>query len=99
MNKSGTQILARELRPEDISLIIEVSDTTLDYDLRTKAGVYCRAGVPQYLVIDVNARLVYVHTLTGRGVYTRETRVPGEAIELLAAPHFALTVDNLLLPA
>jgi Uma2 family endonuclease len=29
-------------------LIVEVSDTTLRYDLRIKAGLYARAGIVEY---------------------------------------------------
>jgi Uma2 family endonuclease len=98
LNKPGGNIPADEPRPEDIALIIEVSDSTLDYDLQTKAAVYGRAGVPQYFVIDVNGREVYVHTNTPSGVYQRVTRKPGDVLTLLHAPHLALTVDYLLLP-
>jgi Uma2 family endonuclease len=98
INKPGTQITTKEPHPEDISLLIEVSDTTLDYDLVTKSGVYARAGVPQYLVIDINGRVVYDHRLTASGTYQRDTRNPGDPVTLIAAPHLPLTVDDLLLP-
>jgi len=54
--------------------------------------------VPQYLVIDINGRVVYDHRLTASGTYQRDTRKPGDALTLLNAPHLALTVDDLLLP-
>ncbi|MBC7807736.1 MAG: Uma2 family endonuclease [Akkermansiaceae bacterium] len=98
LNKPGTQITTKEPYPEDILLLIEVSDTTLDYDLVTKSGVYARAGVSQYLVIDINGRVVYDHRLTASGEYQRDTRVPGDSVTLVAAPNLTLTVDDLLLP-
>lgn len=49
-------------------------------------------------MIDVNNRVIYVHTNTPSGIYQRDTREPGDALTLLNAPHLALTVDDLLLP-
>ena len=35
-------------------------DATLDHDLTTKAELYATAGVPEYWVLDVNARELHV---------------------------------------
>lgn len=37
----------------DALLVIEVADSTLAYDVRTKAPLYARSGVPEYWVIDL----------------------------------------------
>ena len=54
--------------PDDILLIIEVSDTTLRMD-RRKAKVYAAAGIPEYWIIDVVKCQVEVRKLppTTRG--------------------------------
>ena len=44
---------------DDVLLLIEVSDTTLDYDRRTKLRKYARAGVPRYWIIDVQHRAIH----------------------------------------
>jgi Uma2 family endonuclease len=41
--------------PADILLVIEVADTTLDFDLADKRALYADAGIPEYWVIDVQA--------------------------------------------
>lgn len=46
---------------DDVLLLIEVSDTTLDYDRRTKLRKYARAGVPRYWIIDVQHRAIHEH--------------------------------------
>jgi len=33
-------------RPQDLRLVIEVAESTLDFDLLTKARLYARAGIP-----------------------------------------------------
>jgi Uma2 family endonuclease len=40
----------------DCFLIIEVSDTTLAYDVKVKAPLYAKHGVPEYWVIDLNKK-------------------------------------------
>jgi Uma2 family endonuclease len=40
----------------DIYLVVEVADTTLDFDLADKRALYAGAGVAEYWVIDVQAK-------------------------------------------
>jgi Uma2 family endonuclease len=42
-----------------VALIIEVADTSLDFDLEAKAALYATAGVPEYWVADVNAKVIH----------------------------------------
>ena len=43
----------RHPRPDDVFLIIEVSDTTLDYDREEKLPAYGRAGVPEVWIVNL----------------------------------------------
>ena len=40
----------------DALLVIEIADTTLDYDVRVKSPLYARHGVPEYWIFDLPAR-------------------------------------------
>ncbi|MGN6270806.1 MAG: Uma2 family endonuclease [Sphingomonas sp.] len=42
-----------------VRLVIEVSDSTIASDLQFKHRVYAEAGVPEYWVADVNARVIH----------------------------------------
>jgi len=42
-----------------VALVIEVSDTSLDFDLGAKTALYARHGIPEYWVADVNAKLIH----------------------------------------
>ena len=42
-------------------LVAEVSDTTLRTDLGTKALLYARVGIPEYLVLDIAGRQIHRH--------------------------------------
>lgn len=43
----------------DISLVIEISDTSLVFDLGEKLALYKAAGIAEYWVVDLNARVVH----------------------------------------
>jgi Uma2 family endonuclease len=49
----------------DILLVIEVADTTIDYDLGTKVPLYERVGVPEVWVVDREAGQVHVFRQSG----------------------------------
>ena len=52
--------LERLPRGDDLLLIVEISVTTQAHD-RWKAGLYARAGVPEYWLLDVPGRTLTVH--------------------------------------
>jgi Uma2 family endonuclease len=54
---------------KDCLLVIEVSDTTLRWDIGRKASRYALGGVREYWVIDVEGRQVFVHRLRDDGCY------------------------------
>lgn len=46
--------------PLSIALVVEVSDTTLRYDLTVKRDLYARAGIAEYWVIDIQSQRVHL---------------------------------------
>ncbi len=80
-------------KPEDIQLLVEVSDSTLGFDLTRKAALYARAGIPEYWVLDVAARRLIVHREPADGRYSTITADgEAEAVAPLAAPAFEFRV-------
>ena len=75
-------------RPEDLHLVVEIADTTLRFDLTTKAALYARAGIVEYWVWDINGRRLIVHRNPQHGVYSSVVEYSeGESVAPLAAPH------------
>ncbi len=58
---SPASIPTSELRPEDVLLVIEVSETSLGDDLGPKADLYAAHGVQEYWVVDIEREMVLVH--------------------------------------
>ena len=56
--------------PADISLLIEVADTTSEFDLGPKPSLYARAGIEDYWVINLSKKQAVVHRLPVDGKYS-----------------------------
>lgn len=42
--------------PEDVFLVIEISDSTLNFDQTTKLEIYAEAGISHYWIVNLNFR-------------------------------------------
>lgn len=83
----------------DLLLVAEVSDATLRDDLRTKAMLYARAGIPEYWVLDVPSRRLFVHRQPAPEGYAElAAYAEEETLALSAAPESAVRVADLLPP-
>ncbi len=57
-------------RPEDVLLVVEVADSSRQFDLTVKAQLYARAGIAEYWVADITTRRIYVHRDPGSAKYS-----------------------------
>jgi Uma2 family endonuclease len=58
-------------RPDDVLMIIEVSDTTLDYDQEIKIPLYAKAGIPEVWIINLQENTVEIYTTPQTGLYRK----------------------------
>lgn len=56
-------------RGDELLLVVEVADTSVDCDLSRKADIYAAAGVPEYWVLELNQRRLVAHRQPDSGVY------------------------------
>lgn len=87
-----------QAHPATAVLLVEVSDSTLDYDRRRKGVAYARAGVPEYWILNLVERRVEVYRdpTPDRGYQTMLSYGPGESIRPLEAPAARIAVEDLL---
>ncbi|MGB7414682.1 MAG: Uma2 family endonuclease, partial [Thermosynechococcaceae cyanobacterium] len=85
--------------PEEVLLLIEVADSSLKYDLGTKAILYARAEIAKYWVLDVLERQLHVFRQPYQGRYQSETSL-AETLEVtpLAFADVAIAIQDLLPP-
>ena len=80
-------------------LLIEVADTSVEYDRDVKGPLYAAAGIPEYWLIDLNGeRLLAYREPSPEGYRLVRTLRRGEQIAPLAFPDSPLAVTDLLGP-
>jgi len=52
-------------------MIIEVADTSFNYDRTVKAELYAIAGIPHYAVVNTIAETVEYYSIPDKGVYKK----------------------------
>jgi Uma2 family endonuclease len=90
--------------PTSAVLIVEVSDTTLSYDRRHKGGLYARAGVADYWVVNLRRRQLEVYRVPvvaprrpfGHRYSSRIDLLPGATVSPLALPQQTIAIADLL---
>jgi len=73
--------LRRDVLPTTALLVVEVSVSSLRIDREVKAPLYATAEVPEYWIVDVEARRLEVHRDPVDGAY-RDVRALGPADEV-----------------
>jgi Uma2 family endonuclease len=85
-------------RPEapDVLLLIEVSDSSLAFDLGVKLNLYARYGVSEYWVVDVKGRRVVCHREPTPKGYAHTTEYAiGDVLAPQAFPDLKLVVGEI----
>ncbi|MGI8586823.1 MAG: Uma2 family endonuclease [Chloroflexia bacterium] len=84
--------------PPDVMLLIEVSDTTLNYDRNTKLPLYAGAGIPEVWIVNIGGETIEIYTQPTGGAYAPPQIVKrGESFTSPTIPGPALTADDILL--
>ena len=82
---------------DDILLLIEVMDSSAEYDRETKAPLYARAGVSEVWLVDILAGLLEVHREPTSTGYRSVRIVRGaEALAPQALPDLVMTLADIL---
>ena len=68
----------RHAGPKHVHLVIEVSDSTLNYDLKVKSQHYARTGIREYWVVDVDNDMLWIHRGPQRNGSYRSVKKLGE---------------------
>jgi Uma2 family endonuclease len=83
--------------PEDVLLLVEVSDTTLAYDRNVKLPLYARAGIGEVWIVNLPAGTIEQHTDPSDEGYQRvDHKRGGQKLHPAALPDLAPTGDEIL---
>lgn len=83
--------------PSDVLLLIEIADSSFQFDRDVKAGLYARHGVPEVWLQDIEHSALLVHRNSSPEGY-RDVRIfrCGEQVSPLAFPDLVIEVDAIL---
>jgi len=85
--------------PEDVLLLLEVAETSAEYDRKVKIPLYARFGIKEVWLIDLEAETVEVYREPSwEGYQERKVLGRGEVISPTAFPELGLPVDEALGP-
>jgi Uma2 family endonuclease len=77
-------------------LVVEIADSSLEYDLLTKAAIYASHGVREYWAIDAKALVTRIHRDARPNGYPDPFEAgPGNLLEPLNAPLLAVRLTDL----
>ena len=83
--------------PADILLIVEVAESSIDYDREIKARLYAELWVREYWLADLNENLVFSYSAPEDGTYLSLQRCHrGQSITPHMLPDCVIAVDALL---
>lgn len=83
--------------PDDVLLIIEVADTSVDYDRNVKLPLYAEAAIPETWLVNLPEDRIEAHSQSTNGAY-QKVRVArrGESLSTEAIPDLTIRVDDVL---
>ncbi|HEY0799021.1 MAG TPA: Uma2 family endonuclease [Candidatus Baltobacteraceae bacterium] len=86
-------------RPGDVLLLVEVAESSLEFDRTIKLPLYAAAGIPEMWVVDLTARTIEVCARPADGAYVERRLVGADGvIALTAFPDIRLRAVDILGP-
>ena len=80
----------------DVLLVVEVAETSLEYDREEKVPRYAQARIPEVWLIDVDAATVTQYTQPGGTSYrSAQTLARGQVIASHTVPTLQLPLDRI----
>jgi Uma2 family endonuclease len=90
-------LLAPDVNGDSVLLVIEISDSSVSYDLKVKSVVYAAFGVREYWVIDARSLVTTVHRGLNDQGYAEIREIPGvDTITPSASPALATRLADLI---
>ncbi|MCM1984443.1 Uma2 family endonuclease [Lyngbya confervoides] len=84
-------------QPSDVFALIEVSDTTVEFDRTVKVPLYAKDNIVEVWIVDLNAKAVQIYREPSDAGYQQvQTCRRGQAIAFQAFTDIQFTVDQLL---
>lgn len=82
--------------PEDVFLVVEVAETSLEYDRKVKLPLYAHVGIVEVWIVDVGQAALEVYRQPVADKYTETIRLEkGDSISPQAFPDLTIQVEQI----
>ncbi|MGA1283716.1 MAG: Uma2 family endonuclease [Prochlorothrix sp.] len=89
----------RHPQPEEVYLLVEVADSSIDRDLGTKAELYAAAEIQEYWVFNLAQQQIHVFRDPQPDGYQSQLILRGQqSVSLLAFPDCSIAVRSCFIP-
>ncbi len=83
-------------RPADVLLLVEVADTSIDYDREVKIPLYAQAAIAEVWLLNLNGPELVVYSQPVNGKYTAvRYPQPGDTVSLTQLPEATFPADQI----
>jgi Uma2 family endonuclease len=83
--------------PAAVFLVVEVADSSVQFDRNVKVPLYARALIPLVWLVDLTAGVIEVYSQPANGVYQSvQTARRGDRLTIDSLPGLAIMVDDIL---
>jgi Uma2 family endonuclease len=84
-------------QPQDICLLIEVADSSLEYDKDVKIPLYASSGISEVWLVDIYEQVIIVYRYPSESGYSDiQTLSRGKKLSIQAFPEINLVVNDIL---
>jgi Uma2 family endonuclease len=84
-------------QPQDVFLLIEVADRSLEYDRDVKIPLYASSGITEVWLVDIYEQVIIVYRYPSENGYSDIQKLSrGEKMSIQAFPEVNLVVDDIL---
>ena len=84
-------------QPQDIFLLIEVADSSLEYDRDVKIPLYASSGISEVWLVDIYEQVIIVYRYPSENGYSDiQTLSRGEKLSIQTFPEINLVVNDIL---
>ena len=83
--------------PPDVLLLVEVADTSAEFDRRVKVPLYARGGIPEVWLVDLEEEAIEIHRRpSAQGYQEVKVQGRGQTISPGAFPELAINMEEIL---
>jgi len=83
--------------PNNVLLLVEISDTTLLHDRNVKLPIYAHSGIPEVWIVDLQSEQIEVFTEpTSQDYVSSRIFSSGNVVSPSAFPDISMAVDDII---